>query len=205
MSADAPTDGRGEFDSPHPWRDKPTLKKLYYGRKMGCGEIGDLLGCSYSCVIRWMKKHGLERRSNRESQHLATASSHASYSTGVRGYEKWTVGHRGESEYLYVHRLLAVAVYGFSAVCDNDVHHVNQVKWDNRPENITVLSPGEHRTEHNKRQDAPWHDRGRLKDAYQNSTARELAEQWGCDSSTVIRALQKFGIERRGAHPRTDP
>jgi len=55
-----------------------------------------------------------------------------------------------------VHRLLAVSEYGYEKVCNNVVHHKNEVKWDNRPDNIEVMS----RTVHAKLHA----DRGKAKD-----------------------------------------
>jgi len=34
--------------------------------------------------------------------------------------------------------------FGFDAVASRDVHHVNGIGWDNRPENITLLSREHH-------------------------------------------------------------
>jgi len=43
-----------------------------------------------------------------------------------------------------VHRLLAVAEYGYENVCDNVIHHKNGIRWDNRPDNIEVMTRSEH-------------------------------------------------------------
>lgn len=48
------------------------------------------------------------------------------------------------SEYLPIHRLVAVAEYGFDEVDGNHVHHKNGVRFDNRPSNLEVLSNSEH-------------------------------------------------------------
>jgi hypothetical protein len=52
----------------------------------------------------------------------------------TEGYELWVA----DSATLLVHRLVAVANHGFEAVCDGIVHHENEIKWDNRPENLTL-------------------------------------------------------------------
>lgn len=63
----------------------------------------------------------------------------------TRGYEWWQHNPKeGENYKVYVHRLLAVSEYGYESVKDKSVHHRNGIVWDNRPENIEVMSPEEH-------------------------------------------------------------
>lgn len=54
-----------------------------------------------------------------------------------------------------LHRLVAVAEYGFEAVAGQQVHHANRIPWDNRPENLLVLSPSEHSRLHAAEDDLP--------------------------------------------------
>jgi len=48
------------------------------------------------------------------------------------------------NKYLPIHRLVAVAEYGYDEVVDKHIHHENGVRFDNRPENLTPLSNSEH-------------------------------------------------------------
>ena len=48
------------------------------------------------------------------------------------------------SDYVPLHRLTAVAEYGIEAVADSVVHHKNGVRFDNRPENLELMSNAEH-------------------------------------------------------------
>jgi len=57
------------------------------------------------------------------------------------------------TERILIHRLLAIAEYGYDAVAGNDIHHKNGVKWDNRPQNIELKDPSEHAKEHYDRGD----------------------------------------------------
>lgn len=54
-----------------------------------------------------------------------------------------------------LHRLLAVAEWGFEAVQGRQVHHVNRIPWDNRPENLALLTPSEHSRLHHTEDDLP--------------------------------------------------
>jgi hypothetical protein len=72
--------------------------------------------------------------------------------TGVNkdGYVTWRQSSQNQRRVNFpVHRLLAVAEYGFEAVLGKEVHHENGVPWDNRPDNISLVDPAEHRQIHN--------------------------------------------------------
>ena len=48
------------------------------------------------------------------------------------------------SDYIPVHRLVAVAKFGVGEVASKHVHHKNGVRWDCRPENLELLTNAEH-------------------------------------------------------------
>ena len=50
-----------------------------------------------------------------------------------------------QGDTIQIHRLVAIAEYGFEAVENSHVHHINSIPWDNRPSNLIPLSPSEHR------------------------------------------------------------
>jgi len=50
-----------------------------------------------------------------------------------------------QADTIQIHRLVAIAEYGFEAVENSHVHHINSIPWDNRPSNLIPLSPSEHR------------------------------------------------------------
>lgn len=67
--------------------------------------------------------------------------------TSGEGYE-YVVEERGGTP-AYIHRLVAVAEYGFDAVtADDDVHHEISVPWYNSSENLRVENWYDHRTAH---------------------------------------------------------
>jgi len=54
-----------------------------------------------------------------------------------------------QSDSIAIHRLVAVAEYGFDCVANAEVHHINSIPWDNRPCNLIPLDQSEHRRREN--------------------------------------------------------
>jgi len=128
------------------YRDEKRLRELYWENKMSAAEIAERSDVSETTIYDWMRRHGIERRPRTPK---------ASFSTTEDGYEYWQAWNpeRGQSDWVPVHRLVAVAEYGFDAVCDNQVHHATGIKWDNRPSNLILSSASEHA----KRHQEDWH------------------------------------------------
>jgi transposase len=143
---------RDQYD--RPWRDPHYLQYLYRGRGLSTLAIAERLDCAPSTVRRWLDRHGVERRSLSEAQLTRVRRESVPFETRSpeardAGYEYWHHSYRrrhpdGDQSWIPVHRLLAVSEFGFDAVADNDVHHINGIRWDNRPENITLLSREHH-------------------------------------------------------------
>jgi DNA-binding CsgD family transcriptional regulator len=98
---------------------------------------------------------------------------------------RWRVGPAQHVE-VYEHRWVAGAKPG------EHVHHINGVKDDNRPENLEVLSPQAHRSEHREV------DHELVARLYSEGLSTpEVARQVGCAAPTVYRALVAAGVEIR--------
>lgn len=143
-----------------PWRDEETIRELYVEKKLSTTEIGERLNCDSKTVSRWLEKHGIEARGRVEAMTRVKRKEPVRYRTHPRGYEHWRCQIDGTKRTVYVHRLVAVAEWGFDAVADKHVHHKNEVPWDNRPENLELLAPGDHHRHH--LQDREWDDQGNL-------------------------------------------
>jgi len=65
-----------------------------------------------------------------------------------QGYNVVKTNIDGENIYLSLHRLLAVSEFGIDKVKDIDVHHKNNIPWDNRPSNLELMSRSEHMKHH---------------------------------------------------------
>jgi len=136
------------------WRDEETLRELYWDKQMSPYDIAEELGCAARTVYNWLDRLDIEQRSHKESAILGKLRDRVPrFETQDLGYERWVTRHRYEKWQCKVHRLLAVAEYGFGAVCDNEVHHKNGIKWDNRSANIEVLTPEEHNRLHFEERD----------------------------------------------------
>lgn len=140
-------------ETEHPWRNKETLERLYWDEGLNQQEIADRLGCWPRTIVEWMGRHEIETRKG------APRKEYAYFETHKFGYERWqnlTLPDRGAV--VLVHRLAAVAWYGFEAVANSHVHHADPegkdrpgIPWDNRESVIELLTPGEHASHHAKR------------------------------------------------------
>jgi hypothetical protein len=106
-----------------------------------------------------MCKHGIDRRGvgyDSYDTQKRRYNEYASYSVSQYGYEVWRCGNVDDNQRTYVHQLLAVAEGEDPHKVYSDeyhVHHENRVKWDNRPENISLVDAKEHMRIHAERGD----------------------------------------------------
>lgn len=192
-----------------PWRDRETLQQMYYEDNHSQTDIAEKFGVSQHTISRWMGKHGIAPGKRYDLAAEAARVEYARYYTKQSGYEVWSTRAGYDTDHLFVHRLLAVAVYGFDAVVDSVVHHKNNIKWDNRPGNIEVMVDSKHKRHHGERRytAGPWRDEDTLRDAYQSATISELADRWGCHPSTIRTWMVRYDIKRRphGKRPPGEP
>jgi len=126
-----------------PWRDEEKLRKAY-GRLQSTRDVGDELGCSGSTARYWMKKFGIERSKPCKKKHGHFSLGNLSR----REYSQFSVSAKEGRKCVSIHRLIAVAEYGFEEVKDKEVHHKNGNLLDNRPENLKPLTGSEHKMKH---------------------------------------------------------
>jgi len=151
----------GEFNK------KKWLRKQYIEKKRSAIDIADECDVHVDTIYKRLEEFDIERRSIKEAtgisdtigfegrEHPAWHEHVTFYTHGRDNYEVWQHNWEGEQTSVFVHRLLAVAEYGLDALEDKQVHHKNGIKWDNRPENIELLSSSEHTKLHHERGDYP--------------------------------------------------
>lgn len=124
------------------------LERMYYDEGMSQTEIGEKFNVSQGAISDRMEKHGIEPGKRIDLMAEAVRVPWATHRIGNYGYELWKVRCGEEMKTLPVHRLAMVAWEGFDAVDGKRVHHKNGVKWDNRPENLELLTDSEHKSLH---------------------------------------------------------
>lgn len=134
-----------------PWRDEELMRELYQSQKMQAGDIADRFDTTAGNINRWLDRLEIEKRDPDYEMKRRLWEGPAPYETTERGYTRWSVKQDRERAIVYVHRLLAVAEYGFDVVAGCDTHHKNEIRFDNRPENIEVVDRSDHGTYHSNR------------------------------------------------------
>ena len=154
-------------DRDRPWDDGDLLRRLYIDDSLSMSQIAKGWSCSPSTVRKYLNEHGIPKRSRAEAaQAWRGTRNKIPLSVHTQGTMCWQTGD-GEDRYtVYVHRLLAVAEWGFDAVCEMDVHHKNEIRWDNRPDNLELLSHSDHTIHHGTKIDGL--DRVRIAELYEN-------------------------------------
>lgn len=127
-----------------PYQDKEVLERMYHDQKMSMADIADEFGVGDGVIRYWLNENNIETRGVNEHQSRSVAN----YRMDDRGYMHWCTYIDGRNYYVQVHRLLAVAEYGYEQVAGKVVHHKNNNGWDNRPENIELMTAAEHARHH---------------------------------------------------------
>lgn len=114
----------------------------YHGDGKSTVDLGEEYGVYPSTISDWLDKLGINARTAPNNMSYAPFRMHHG------GYEVWR-HYVDETHYrVRVHRLLAVAEHGFESVAGKDVHHKNNIPWDNRVGNLELVSKSEHIKKH---------------------------------------------------------
>jgi hypothetical protein len=116
------------------------------GKSPSIGEMSDLnISPSARTVQRkfdsWNDAKSAAGLKTSKPYHERTTSFYTDKNTG---YEKIATKCGDTQHLLSLHRLVAVAEYGIKAIKGMEIHHKNEIPWDNRPENLAVMTPEEH-------------------------------------------------------------
>ena len=195
-------------DPENPWRDKELMEYLYVDEKLSQLTISRLFSCSSSTIGTWVREHEFDVRTRYETMKIDYGGgvNHVAIHTTNKAQVVWT--HRKQK--VLVHRLMAVAEFGFDAVCGMEVHHGSrdegpnelppaEISWANWPGNLELMTESEHASHHRK---CTKEQRIELaKEYYQGGISqKQLGEKYGVSRLTVGRYLreieEEYGIDR---------
>lgn len=146
----------------------PELYELYVVRKLSVRQIGREVLTSPTTVRQWLRQAGIKARSISEAKrgiaplphvieasvakrrkHFLPGRATVGYKVNGDGYvEVWD---REAQDYVLEHRLVLEQKLGRKLLPDEDAHHINEIRSDNRPENLELKdSRSEHQRLHSK-------------------------------------------------------
>lgn len=185
--------------------DEERIRDLYENQMWSGSEIAEEMGCDPPVIYKRLRRMGIERREHGEA--IAARyrrSSDIPIGLDPHGYERISHTYRTKTERASLHRLIAVAEYGFDAVRGNEVHHVNGVEWDNRPANLEVKSPTGHRRHHAKQRrkdgNGPrYSDKETLQYLYydQDMTMKQMGDELGCSLHVIQYWMDQHELPRK--------
>jgi hypothetical protein len=152
--------------------EKDILTTLYIVQELSTWQIAKVLSASQTAVRKWLEYYSIPVRSISEAKSGPKNHNYGKYGPLHHNYNKrgplstsWRGGRvKDKDGYIYVycpdhpaanahgyifeHRLVAEEMLG-RLLDDNEVvHHKNDVRNDNRPENLEVMSRAEHMALH---------------------------------------------------------
>lgn len=149
-----------------PYTNSTWLEEKYWEEELTVHEMADEADCSAQTIVNWMDKYGIDKRTVRQNigvSKVTQMTTNGEFGKIPGGYIQFQSYIVEDGEYNYSvcgsHQLLAIAEgadpHRVFSNGENVVHHENGLKWDNRPENLMVMSGAGHTSYHTTERHSP--------------------------------------------------